>query len=161
MSCDAVSAAAYLFLASASPAPVQAVAPAALAVPHWVGGEPLFKDIAAHARELRSEVDGYRKAPLAGSPSALALPHFDRFEAAVANLSDLDMQGHVELAKSGADGDLKCILKGISQDLAVKLRELKGASTGKAQEEALRDMRYLLNDNVEVITSKPKVAPTA
>lgn len=163
MSCDAVSAAAFILFASTSPASAPpAAAPAVASAPHWVGGEPMFRNIAAHAKALRDEVDAYREAPgISASATPLALPHFDRFEAAVAELSDLDMAGHVELAKSGADGDLKCILKGISQDLPTKLKDLQAAATGKAQDEALRDMRYLLNDNIEVITSKPTVAPTA
>ncbi len=69
------------------------------------------------------------------------------------------MQGHLQLAQRGVDGDLKCILKGISQDLGVKLHDLGQAATGAAQDQALRDMAYLLNDNVEVITAPP--APPA
>jgi hypothetical protein len=65
------------------------------------------------------------------------------------------MQGHVELAKRGTDGDLKCILRGISQDLPKKLADLTAAKTGPDQDQALRDMSYLLNDNVEVITAPP------
>ena len=65
------------------------------------------------------------------------------------------MKGHEELAKRGTDGDLKCILKGISMDLGKKLSELVQAPTGAAQDVALRDMAYLLNDNVEVITAPP------
>ena len=77
-------------------------------------------------------------------------------QAELAERSALDMQGHVELAKSGQDGDLKCILKGISQDLSLKLKDLMGAPTGVAEDLALRDMSYLLRDNIEVITTPPK-----
>jgi len=73
----------------------------------------------------------------------------------VGELAALDMKGHLELAQRGVDGDLKCILKGISQDLGVKLRDLGQAASGAAQDQALRDMAYLLNDNVEVITAPP------
>ena len=69
------------------------------------------------------------------------------------------MKGHIELKARGTDGDLKCILKGISQDLPLKLGDLKTAATGSAQDEALKQMAYLLNDNVEVITAPP--APPA
>ena len=71
-------------------------------------------------------------------------------------LSALDMQGHVQLAKSGQDGDLKCILKGISQDLPLKLQAMMSAPSGMAEDAALKDMFYLLRDNVEVITTPPK-----
>lgn len=157
MSCD-VAMAAYLFLASAGPAGAQPAHTVILtaASPSSVASEPLFANIVRRAAQLKAEVERYRQASPLTSASALALPGFAGFQANVAELSKLDMQGHVELAKSGQDGDLKCILKGISQDLPVKLKALTDASTGAAQDSALRDMAYLLNDNVEVITSPPE-----
>ena len=86
-----------------------------------------------------------------------ALPAFDQFKTDVAALSALDMQGHVDLAKRGTDGDLKCILKGISQDLPRKLTEVEQAASADARASALKDMFYLLRDNVEVITTVPTV----
>ena len=62
----------------------------------------------------------------------------------------------LELTKRGVTDDLKCILRGISQDLPVKLKEVAEAKDVKARELALRDMSYLLNDNVEVITAPPQ-----
>jgi len=160
MSCD-VAMAAYLFLASTGPAsslpahtPILTAASSAS-----VASEPLFADIVRRAGRLKAEVERYRAASPRTSASALALPGFSGFQAQVAELSKLDMQGHVQLAKTGADGDLKCILKGISEDLPVKLKALVDASTGASQDLALRDMAYLLNDNVEVITAPP--APSA
>ena len=50
------------------------------------------------------------------------------------------------------------ILRGISQDLPEKLAAVRAATTLKAQDLALRDMVYLLNDNVEVITAPPRPA---
>ncbi|OYX33635.1 MAG: hypothetical protein B7Y99_07090, partial [Caulobacterales bacterium 32-69-10] len=88
--------------------------------------------------------------------AAKPLSKLDRFEKKVAALSDADMKGHLELAKRGTDGDLKCILRGISQDLPKKLDELMKAATPATQEIALRDMAYLLVDNVEVITAPPQ-----
>jgi hypothetical protein len=150
MSCD-VALAAYLFLASASPA-----APAPQAAPPSVAREPLFMDIIGRAGRLKGEVEAYRRTDgLKASSARIVLPGMARFEKDISDLAALDMQGHVELAKRGTDGDLKCILKGISQDLPVKLRELEQASTGVAEDTALRDMAYLLNDNVEVITAPP------
>ncbi len=156
MSCD-VAFAAYLFLASAGPYAVSApLAPAEISVAR----EPLFADIIHRAGRLKSRVEGYRgKGTVKASPSPVALPGYDKFEAEVGELAAMDMKGHLELAQRGVDGDLKCILKGISQDLGVKLRDLGKAPTGAAQDQALRDMAYLLNDNVEVITAPP--APPA
>jgi hypothetical protein len=69
------------------------------------------------------------------------------------------MKGHVVLAARGTDGDLKCILKGISLDLPLKLKALEEATSAKTRVAAMKDLSYLLRDNVEVITSPP--APAA
>jgi hypothetical protein len=68
------------------------------------------------------------------------------------------MQGHVELVSRGYTDDLKCILKGISQDLPVKLKAMEAATDAKSRHAALEDMFYLLRDNVEVITAPPQPA---
>ena len=158
MSCD-VAVAAYLFLASTGPAGAQPQVVPAVTAPTTVATEPLFADIVGRAHQLKARVDAYRTAKgLKTAPTALPLPAFDRFQADIEALSALDMKGHVELAQRGTDGDLKCILRGISQDLPVKLKQLTQASTGAAEDAALRDMAYLLNDNVEVITAPPEPA---
>ena len=158
MSCD-VATAAFLFLASAGPSGhhpwlIPAVAAAA---PSSVAGEPLFADIVGRAGKLKAEIEAYRGPKLAGSAQAVALPRWDAIEQQIAELSALDMKGHLELAKRGTDGDLKCILKGISQDLPLKLKGVQEAKTGTDQDLALREMAYLLRDNVEVITTPAKV----
>ena len=156
MSCD-VALAAYLFLASTGPAGAMPAHSAASAPLISVAGEPLFVDIVGRAGRLKAEVEAYRRdGGLASAPGAVPLPRFDAFAAEVAELSALDMKGHVELAARGTDGDLKCILKGISQDLPLKLGDLKAAATGPAQDTALKELAYLLNDNVEVITAPPR-----
>ncbi len=163
MSCDIAMSAAIL-LASFHPgshatprlmlaALADAPAPAAGAI-NPLAREPLYADIVRRAGVLKAEVSTYRAAPAGIAP----LPGFDAFKTDLAALSDLDMQGHVDLAKRGTDGDLKCILKGISQDLPRKLAEVEQATTADARSAALQDMFYLLRDNVEVITSPP--APT-
>ena len=156
MSCD-VAMVAYLLFASAGAHPA---GPPATPLEVSVAREPLFADIIHRAGRLKSRVESYRAAgSVKASPRAVALPAFDRFQTDVGDLAALDMQGHLQLAQRGVDGDLKCILKGISQDLGVKLHDLGQAATGAAQDQALRDMAYLLNDNVEVITAPP--APPA
>jgi hypothetical protein len=158
MSCDAVAAAAFVWLASTSPlnAPHGLTLAAAEAPPPSVAGEPLFMDIVKHARQLKAETDAFLKDDL--STGADALPDYAGFKARVAQLSDLDMQGHVTLAQRGAKDDLKCILRGISQDLPVRLKDLEAAATPKARTDALKEMSYLLRDNVEVITAPPQPA---
>jgi len=159
MSCDAVALAATLWLAAstgAPPSPTPAVATPAVAAPASVASEPLFADIVRRAGVLKDETRAYEKGPL--DASATQLPDFATFETQVGQLSDLDMQGHVVLVDRGVTDDLKCILKGISQDLPVKLKALEDAPDPKARHDALQDMFYLLRDNVEVITSPPQPA---
>ena len=148
MSCDAVALSAFLWLASTGPTPAPQ-APVAIQAPVSVATEPLFADIIKRAGALRGDIADFRKV------SAGPLPGFDAFSAKVSALSDLDMKGHLDLKARGTDGDLKCILRGISQDLPLKLKDVADAAPGKARDTALRDMDYLLRDNVEVITAPP------
>lgn len=142
MSCDAAAAIAVLWLASTGPAPTPAAEP-----PAAVAQEPLFADIVRRARALKVETDAFLGGDRAATPA---------FHQAVQALADLDMQGHLLLAKRGVDGDLKCILRGISQDLPLKLAALAAAGPGKPRAAAARELAYLLNDNVEVLTAPPR-----
>jgi hypothetical protein len=155
MSCDAVAFAATLWLASTTAGPAPATAPT-LTTPPSVASEPLFVGIVQRAGKLRAETKAYEAAPYAGGVDKLK--DFPAFEAAIGELSSLDMQGHVELVSRGYTDDLKCILKGISQDLPVKLKALEAANDAKSRHDALEDMFYLLRDNVEVITAPPQPA---
>ena len=156
MSCD-VALAAFLVFAQAGPAATAPPPTAAVAdvAPVSVAGEPLFKDIVGRAGSLKSQVDAYRKS-VAGASEAIPLPRFGQFSQSITELSLLDEKGHVVLVARGAKDDLKCILHGISQDLPNKLAAVVAAKTGHDQDSALRDMSYLLRDNVEVITAPPQ-----
>jgi hypothetical protein len=66
------------------------------------------------------------------------------------------MQAHLILKERGTDGDLKCILRGISEDIPKKLEAVETAATPAARAVALEELSYLLNDNVEVITTPPQ-----
>lgn len=163
MSCDAVAFSAMLWMASFNPGQAAAPAPAVAqqpVIPQSVAGEPLFIDIVKRAKQLKAETEAYRQALAKADPNgaALKLKNFDAFSTKIGDLSALDMKGHVTLKERGAVDDLKCILRGISQDLPEKLTAVGAATTIKAQDLALRDMVYLLNDNVEVITAPPQPA---
>lgn len=163
MSCDAVAFSAMLWFASFSPDAQAGAAPPAVVQPGQppasVAGEPLFADIVRRAGGLKAQATAYRQAlPKDPAGLAVALKGFDVFQARIADLSALDMKGHVTLKERGAVDDLKCILRGISQDLPGKLQAVADAKTVKDQDLALRDMVYLLNDNVEVITAPPQPA---
>jgi hypothetical protein len=160
MSCDAASLSLSLWLAAMAPFPAGTSAPTAqmaIVTPPSVAREPLFSDIISRAGKLKDDVERLR-AEAASTEPFKPLPGFDAFAREVAALSALDMEGHLELARRGVVDDLKCILRGISQDLPVKLKEVAEAKDAKARDLALRDMHYLLNDNVEVITSPPQPA---
>ena len=149
MSCDAVALAATLWLTAAAPG-VATTAPAVAvsAPPSSVAGEPLFLDIVKRADALKTEVDGWK-----GKDGPL--PGWDVFAAQITELSGLDMQAHLLLKARGTDGDLKCILRGISQDLPVRLKEVESAGDTRTRDMALKEMFWLLRDNVEVITTPP------
>jgi hypothetical protein len=138
MSCDAIAAAAFLWLASSAPAP----APTNAALPTSTAQEPLFVDIVRRAAALKAEVAG-------GAPELAGL------KKRVGELAALDMQGHVLLRERGTDGDLKCILKGIAEDLPLKLAAVEAAKDARTRKLAFDDLAYLLNDNVEVIQAPP------
>lgn len=144
MSCDAVAAIAFFWLASTGPA--HPTTTYATAQPAAVAHEPMFVDIVKRASLLKAQVAAFQ-----GNDKPIS----DGFKTQVGELSALDMKGHLLLAKRGTDGDLKCILRGISQDLPVKLTAVTAAADRKARDVALKEMGYLLRDNVEVITAPP------
>ncbi|MBI1405226.1 MAG: hypothetical protein GC145_03765 [Caulobacter sp.] len=151
MSCDAIAAAALLWMAPMGAA-APAVAPQTVQLIHVdaavspLASEPLFADIVARAGALGQKAQGWKGKDI---PPA----EFANFSTEIYALADLDMKGHVLLKERGTDGDLKCILKGISQDLPVKLDAVNTAANGPARDAALTDLFYLLRDNVEVITT--------
>jgi len=147
MSCSAVAAAAFLWLAAADSSSMAPPAPPpAVLARSPLAQEPLFADIVGRAGRLKAEADAFKGA---GTPVPEA------FKQAVADLAALDMKGHIVLKERGTDGDLKCILKGISEDLPLKLQALVSATTPATRKAAALDLAYLLNDNVEVITAPP------
>jgi hypothetical protein len=155
MSCDAAALALSLHLASWRPdqgAPRLVRAASAAAPPvSPLAREPLFASIVGKAGRLRGEVEGWRRRAATGwSWSAADL---DRLKAQASELAALDMQGHLELARRGTDGDLKCILRGLSQDIPRRLDELAAARDPLGRKSALDELGYLLRDNVEVVTT--------
>ena len=130
--------------------------PALAGAPVSVAGEPLFADIVQRAGALRSVV-GQWQANLAGTPDWYMTPEaIGRFETETTALAALDMQGHLVLKERGTDGDLKCILRGISEDIPVKVSAIRAAANPAERRIALDELHYLLNDNVEVITAPPQ-----
>lgn len=148
MSCS-LALAAVLMLSNPDVATAAAAPPPAADAPVSVAAEPLFADIVARSTRLKSLVDGWAGV----MPAADA---FAAFKADAEALAALDMQGHLILKDRGTDGDLKCILRGISEDMPRKIEAAAAAASAQEQAVALSELAYLLNDNVEVITAPPQ-----
>ncbi len=159
MSCDAAALALSLHLAAAradagGPQLLRVASAPPPAARSALSREPLFASIVSGAGRLQGEVDGLRRRAAADASSDSAL------DAEVAHLSDLDMQGHLELAKRGTDGDLKCILRGISQDLPRRWAAVRAAADAAGRRSALDELWFLLRDNVEVVTTPSTATST-
>lgn len=152
MSCALALAAA---LAASAPAPVAAPATQSPSLAAALASEPLYADIVARAQALHREVAAFRGEGLKGG-AAKPWPGLAGVKARAAALAELDMQGHRDLAARGVDGDLKCILKGIAEDLPRKIEQLEAARTGADQDAALSDLLYLLDDNAGVLLAPPR-----
>jgi hypothetical protein len=150
MSC-AIALALTLFAAPDAAAAAPAAPTAAASVTANLAREPMYADIIRRATALNAEAQRFAALTAENKP----LPRYDGFKADLAALGALDMQGHLDLKARGTDGDLKCILKGISEDLPKRLADYESAQTVATRVEALKEMTYLLHDNVEVITQPP------
>jgi len=135
--------------AAAVPAPVAGV-------PVAISGEPLFADIVARSTALRSIVEMQIRTGLAERTDFVTSEQFSRVRREAEALAELDMQGHVILEERGTDGDLKCILRGISEDLPKKIADIEAASSPALRAVALAELSYLLDDNAAVITAPPQ-----
>lgn len=129
---------------------------AAPGAPISVAGEPLFADIISRSTSLKAVVDGWAAAKVADDAAFFTSQAFTGFKAQAEQLAALDMQGHLILKERGTDGDLKCILRGISEDMPKKVAAVQAAANPAERATALSELSYLLNDNVEVITAPPK-----
>ncbi|HYC97872.1 hypothetical protein [Brevundimonas sp.] len=155
MSCG-VALAVSLLLSDPHVAVAAAQPPAAADAPVSVAGEPLFADIVLRSGALKGVVDQWRANLAADTAWSVPAPALSQFRVEAEGLAALDMQGHLILKERGTDGDLKCILRGISEDIPVKLAAVEAAATSAERSVALDELAYLLNDNVEVITAPPQ-----
>lgn len=155
MSCG-IALAVALMLADPAVAEAAAAAPLAPAAPVSVAQEPLFADLVARSGALKSIVDGWLASGDADKSGFFTGPAYAAFKTQATELAQRDMQGHLILKARGTDNDLKCILRGIAEDIPVKVAALEAAGDVDARKLALDELSYLLNDNVEVITSPPQ-----
>jgi hypothetical protein len=157
MSCELAAAVFFLFAAQSPGGEAVLVRTTTPAYADTLTTEPLFVDIVGRAGRLLGFANGYRDL-LKQDPDAV-FPEFAVFKAELKQLADLDAKAVEQLEARSNDTDLKCILRGISADITVKIGVLSEAADAPAKDKALRELAYLLNDNVEVIKAPP--APPA
>ncbi|MNT50468.1 hypothetical protein D3C72_1873890 [compost metagenome] len=112
----------------------------------------------ARSGSLKAIVDGWVASGEADADGFLSGAAFAGFKTQAADLAARDLQGHLVLKERGTDNDLKCILRGISEDMPRKVAAVETAPNAAERKVALEELAYLLNDNVEVITSPPHPA---
>lgn len=154
MSCS-LAAAALLILSDPNGAAAPAVPPPA-AAPVSVASEPLFADIVARAGALKAIVDGWAASGAAEAAGFAQGPAFAEFSTRAGELAALNLRGHLTLAERGTDTDLKCILRGISEDMPGRVAAVAEAASPAARAEALNELSHLLDDNQAVITAPPQ-----
>ncbi len=163
MSCDAAAAAVllrYAALVHAGPPGLERLTLAAAAPgPNPLAREPLFQSIVSSALALQADADALRRSGGFGR-DGWRTPDWEGFKGRASRLADLDGRGHDELERRGTDGDLKCILRGIGQDLPRKLAAVEAADTPESRLSALDELFFLLRDNAEVITTPPRDTST-
>ncbi|MBW8880388.1 MAG: hypothetical protein JF615_02885 [Asticcacaulis sp.] len=113
-----------------------------------ISHEPFYVGLISQAERLKVETDGFTP-----SLSAREQPAFQAYTQDIRTLSDGDLAGHLDLKKRGTDSDLKCILKGVSLDLNIKMDAILAATSDAEMKGALDDMSHLLSDNVDVIVT--------
>lgn len=155
MSCG-VALAVSLLLSDPNVALAAAQPPPPADAPISVAAEPLFADIVVRSGALRSVVEGWVAAGVMDQAGFIGGEAFTGLKAQAAELAAIDMQAHLILKERGTDGDLKCILRGISEDMPKKVAAVETAATPAERRVALDELAYLFNDNVEVITAPPQ-----
>ncbi|WP_409019633.1 hypothetical protein [Brevundimonas vesicularis] len=155
MSCSLILAAALAF---SDPAVVEPAPVVVAEAPASVASEPLFADLVLRSVSLKAIVDGWIASGEADQSGFFAGPAYGRFKAQATDLAARDMAGHEDLKARDLDGDLKCILRGIAEDMPRRLAALEAATEAAERRQALEELAYLLNDNAEVITAPPRRA---
>jgi hypothetical protein len=113
-----------------------------------IAREPFFADMVTRARHLEAETKAFT--PALG---LLQQPKFQTYTQAIRKLSADDQQGHMTLKARGTDNDLKCIMKGLSLDLNIKMDAILTAKSDAEVGTALDNMASLLSDNIDVIVT--------
>lgn len=155
MSCG-LAVAALLMMGDPNVALAVAQPPAVAGAPVSVADEPFFADLATRATGLKAIVDGWSASGAADQAGFFDSPAYAAFKTEAGDLAARDMQGHVILRDRGTDGDLKCILRGISEDMPLRVAAFEAATTPAERAVALAELSHLLDDNAAVILAPPQ-----
>lgn len=115
-----------------------------------ISREPFYAGLVKDAKKLKTETDRFAAHPRV---ALRATAKFTAYARDIRALSAGDLKGHYALRDRGTDNDLKCILMGVSRDLAIKMTAIETAKTDVDLGKAFTDMSELLSDNVEVIVT--------
>ncbi|ESQ86557.1 hypothetical protein [Asticcacaulis benevestitus] len=113
-----------------------------------ISRDPFFAGLVTRARRLESETKAFTPAL-----DLLQQPKFKIYTQAIRNLSADDQKGHMTLKARGTDNDLKCIMKGLSLDLNIKMDAILTAKSDAEVGTALNNMAALLRDHIDVIVT--------
>lgn len=123
--------------------------------PNALAQEPMYAEIISRSQSLKAIVEAWIAEGAAQDAQFAARADFVSFRQAASDLSERDMAGHLDLRARGTDGDLRCILRGLSEDLPRRVEDVAAATTPNTRSDALAELSYLLNDNIEVIVAPP------
>ncbi len=113
-----------------------------------ISKEPFYADLVKRAERLKHQTEAF-------SPSVTLLSQrrFRTYADDIRQLTDDDLSGHLDLKNRGTDNDLKCIMKGLSLDLPIKLKAIESAKDDTEMAAALNQMAALLSDHIDVIVT--------
>lgn len=124
-----------------------------------LASEPLFMDIVSWSGRLKGVAEGWAATGAIHAPGFLTGPEWLNFRTEASALGDLNLQGHLILKSRESEGDMTCILRGLSEDLPVRLADMEAADTPGARDLALAELVHLFDDNIAVITSPAQTFP--
>lgn len=124
-----------------------------------LASEPLFVDIVARSGRLKGVVEGWAATGAVHAPGFLSGSEWLNFRTEATALGELNLQGHLILKSRESEGDMACILRGLSEDLPTRLADMEAADTAGARDLALAELVHLFDDNIAVITSPAQTFP--
>jgi len=124
-----------------------------------LNSEPLFVDIVSRSGRLKAVAEGWEASGAVHAPNFLTGREWLDFRTEATALSELDMQGHLILKSRESQGDMTCILRGLSEDMPKRIADMEAADTPESRDLALSELVHLFDDNIAVITAPAQTFP--